>query len=82
MPKTFGRPASLRELSPELKIAPACWSRQKAYSVAKIEFPEVNDENGKPRKGGLMDPLMGSKHFAWNPLAGFTFDIGHSTKNV
>lgn len=35
---------------------------QKAYSVAKIEFPEVNDENGKPRKGGLMDPMMGSKY--------------------
>jgi DNA-directed RNA polymerase II subunit RPB1 len=34
---------------------------QKAYSVAKIEFPEVNDENGKPRKGGLMDPMMGSE---------------------
>lgn len=32
----------------------------KAYSVAKIEFPEVNDENGKPRKGGLMDPCMGT----------------------
>lgn len=32
----------------------------KAYSVAKIEFPEVNDENGNPRRGGLMDPLMGT----------------------
>lgn len=32
----------------------------KAYSVAKIEFPEVNDEMGNPRRGGLMDPLMGT----------------------
>ncbi|KAJ9111879.1 hypothetical protein QFC20_002467 [Naganishia adeliensis] len=32
----------------------------KAYSVAKIEFPEVNDESGRPRPGGLMDPKMGT----------------------
>jgi DNA-directed RNA polymerase beta' subunit len=37
---------------------------QKAYSVAKIESPEVMDENGKQKVGGLMDPKMGSK---WKP---------------
>jgi DNA-directed RNA polymerase II subunit RPB1 len=33
----------------------------KAYSVAKIEHPEVMDENGRQKVGGLMDPKMGSK---------------------
>ncbi len=33
----------------------------KAYSVAKIEFPEVNDEAGKLKRGGLMDPRLGSE---------------------
>ncbi len=34
---------------------------QKAYSVAKIEFPEVMDESGLRQKmGGLMDPRMGT----------------------
>jgi hypothetical protein len=33
---------------------------QKAFSVAKIEHPEVMDENGKQKVGGLMDPKMGS----------------------
>ncbi|EJD55108.1 beta and beta-prime subunits of DNA dependent RNA-polymerase [Auricularia subglabra TFB-10046 SS5] len=33
----------------------------KAYSVAKIEFPEVMDETGqRPKQGGLMDPRMGT----------------------
>ncbi|KIY45807.1 beta and beta-prime subunits of DNA dependent RNA-polymerase [Fistulina hepatica ATCC 64428] len=33
----------------------------KAYSVAKIEFPEVMDEaTRKPKMGGLMDPRMGT----------------------
>ncbi|EIN13283.1 beta and beta-prime subunits of DNA dependent RNA-polymerase [Punctularia strigosozonata HHB-11173 SS5] len=33
----------------------------KAYSVAKIEFPEVMDETThKPKMGGLMDPRMGT----------------------
>ncbi|EPS95144.1 hypothetical protein FOMPIDRAFT_152872 [Fomitopsis schrenkii] len=33
----------------------------KAYSVAKIEHPEVMDETThKPRMGGLMDPRMGT----------------------
>ncbi|KAG8968062.1 DNA-directed RNA polymerase II subunit rpb1 [Tulasnella sp. 419] len=33
----------------------------KAYSVAKIEFPEVMDETGQRVKvGGLMDPRMGT----------------------
>lgn len=33
----------------------------KAYSVAKIEFPEVMDESGQKQKmGGLMDPRMGT----------------------
>jgi len=33
----------------------------KAYSVAKIEFPEVMDEaTHKPKMGGLMDPRMGT----------------------
>ncbi|KAH9923357.1 RNA polymerase Rpb1, domain 1-domain-containing protein [Fomitopsis serialis] len=33
----------------------------KAYSVAKIEHPEVMDEaTHKPRAGGLMDPRMGT----------------------
>ncbi|KAG8902646.1 DNA-directed RNA polymerase II subunit rpb1 [Tulasnella sp. 403] len=33
----------------------------KAYSVAKIEFPEVMDESGqRPKSGGLMDPRMGT----------------------
>lgn len=35
---------------------------QKAYSVAKIEHPEVMDENGKQKVGGLMDPRMGSEY--------------------
>lgn len=34
---------------------------QKAYSVAKIEHPEVMDETThKPKLGGLMDPRMGT----------------------
>jgi hypothetical protein len=34
---------------------------QKAYSVAKIEHPEVMDEaTHKPKLGGLMDPRMGT----------------------
>jgi len=34
---------------------------QKAYSVAKIEHPEVMDETThKPKMGGLMDPRMGT----------------------
>jgi len=32
----------------------------KAFSVAKIEHPEVMDENGKQKVGGLMDPKMGT----------------------
>lgn len=33
----------------------------KAYSVAKIEHPEVMDENThRPKMGGLMDPRMGT----------------------
>jgi hypothetical protein len=35
---------------------------QKAYSVAKIEHPEVLDENHKQIVGGLMDPRMGSEY--------------------
>ena len=35
--------------------------QQKAYSVAKIEHPEVMDETThKPKIGGLMDPHMGT----------------------
>jgi DNA-directed RNA polymerase II subunit RPB1 len=34
---------------------------QKAYSVAKIEHPEVMDEaTHRPKIGGLMDPRMGT----------------------
>ena len=34
---------------------------QKAYSVAKIEHPEVMDETThKPKIGGLMDPRLGT----------------------
>jgi len=34
---------------------------QKAYSVAKIEYPEVMDEaTHRPKIGGLMDPRMGT----------------------
>ena len=34
---------------------------QKAYSVAKIEHPEVMDETThKPKVGGLMDPRLGT----------------------
>ena len=34
---------------------------QKAYSVAKIEHPEVMDETThKPKNGGLMDPRLGT----------------------
>lgn len=34
---------------------------QKAYSVAKIEFPEVMDEaTQRPKEGGLQDPRMGT----------------------
>lgn len=34
---------------------------QKAYSVAKIEHPEVMDESThRPKIGGLMDPRMGT----------------------
>ncbi|KAL7422808.1 DNA-directed RNA polymerase II core subunit rpo21 [Cryptotrichosporon argae] len=32
----------------------------KAYSVAKIEHPEVMDEDGRQKVGGLMDPRMGT----------------------
>ncbi|WVO13428.1 hypothetical protein L204_101043 [Cryptococcus depauperatus] len=32
----------------------------KAFSVAKIEFTEVMDENGRQKVGGLMDPKMGT----------------------
>ncbi|KAE9397235.1 hypothetical protein BT96DRAFT_995957 [Gymnopus androsaceus JB14] len=33
----------------------------KAYSVAKIEHPEVMDESThKPKMGGLMDPRLGT----------------------
>ncbi|TYJ52234.1 hypothetical protein B9479_007165 [Cryptococcus floricola] len=32
----------------------------KAFSVAKIEYTEVMDENGKQKVGGLMDPKMGT----------------------
>ena len=35
--------------------------QQKAYSVAKIEYPEVMDETThKPKIGGLMDPRLGT----------------------
>lgn len=35
--------------------------QQKAYSVAKVEHPEVMDEGThKPKMGGLMDPRMGT----------------------
>lgn len=35
--------------------------KQKAYSVAKIEHPEVMDETThKPKMGGLMDPRLGT----------------------
>lgn len=34
---------------------------QKSFSVAKIEHPEVMDETGKQKVGGLMDPKMGSE---------------------
>lgn len=41
-------------------IYPCCVS-QKAYSVAKIEHPEVMDETThKPKSGGLMDPRLGT----------------------
>ena len=34
---------------------------QKAYSVAKVEHPEVMDETThRPKIGGLMDPRMGT----------------------
>jgi len=34
---------------------------QKAYSVVKVEHPEVMDETGhRPKLGGLMDPRMGT----------------------
>ncbi|RXK41196.1 DNA-directed RNA polymerase II subunit RPB1 [Tremella mesenterica] len=32
----------------------------KAFSVAKIEHPEVMDENNRQKVGGLMDPRMGT----------------------
>ncbi|ORY35600.1 putative DNA-directed RNA polymerase II largest subunit [Naematelia encephala] len=32
----------------------------KAFSVAKIEHPEVMDESGRQKVGGLMDPKMGT----------------------
>ena len=39
---------------------------QKAYSVAKIEFPEVLDEaTHKQKVGGLMDPRMGTIDRNW-----------------
>ena len=38
-----------------------CYVSQKAYSVAKIEHPEVMDETThKPKSGGLMDPRLGT----------------------
>jgi hypothetical protein len=40
---------------------------QKAFSVAKIEHPEVMDEHGKQKVGGLMDPKMGSMLFSPRP---------------
>lgn len=33
---------------------------QKAYSVAKVEFPEVLDDQQKQKEGGLADPRMGT----------------------
>ena len=42
------------------EIADPLHFSQKAFSVAKIEHPEVLDENGKQKVGGLMDPKMGS----------------------
>jgi len=39
----------------------SCALTQKAYSVAKIEFPEVMDEaTQRPKEGGLQDPRMGT----------------------
>ncbi|PVU90271.1 hypothetical protein BB559_000101 [Furculomyces boomerangus] len=32
----------------------------KKMSVAKIDKPELKDENGRPKMGGLLDPRMGS----------------------
>ena len=41
-----------------LRLTPV---QQKAYSVAKIEHPEVMDETThKPKMGGLMDPRLGT----------------------
>lgn len=41
--------------------ATTAFFEQKAYSVAKIEFPEVLDEaTHKAKTGGLMDPRMGT----------------------
>jgi hypothetical protein len=45
-----------------LDIVTSADTLQKAYSVAKIEHPEVMDENGKQKVGGLMDPRMGSEY--------------------
>lgn len=45
----------------ELSNTKCCLLSQKAYSVAKIEHPEVMDEaTHKPKLGGLMDPRMGT----------------------
>lgn len=44
-----------------LPVATTILFEQKAYSVAKIEFPEVLDEaTHKAKTGGLMDPKMGT----------------------
>lgn len=38
-----------------------CRWLQKAYSVVRVEYPEVMDETThKPKLGGLMDPRMGT----------------------
>ena len=43
----------------QLELTPVY--QQKAYSVAKIEHPEVMDETThKPKIGGLMDPRLGT----------------------
>ncbi|KAJ2582274.1 DNA-directed RNA polymerase II core subunit rpo21, partial [Coemansia sp. RSA 1836] len=32
----------------------------KRMSIAEIEFPDLRDEDGKPKMGGLLDPRMGT----------------------
>src|SRR6202040_4034326 len=60
-PEEIVRTHSLSKIKKLLLTNVSFFNPQKAYSVAKIEHPEVMDEaTHKPKMGGLMDPRMGT----------------------